>query len=156
MCPVEKTPAVRVANGGEIYVPDLAMWEDLFRAGTFRGRKLFAPDMRNLIRMHLDLARSYPELSLAFQALPKHQEFWLVCMLLDTHAGLQRVHIERLTCAVCGWFGPTANPMVPDLYYGIADRSEVMRTVEIHPVLPCPQCRSKLPRHPIWVQPLSD
>jgi hypothetical protein len=148
--------STQVVNGQEMYVPDAATWEILFHTGSFQGRALFAPDMRDLIRSHLDLAHRYPEFSLAFSGVSALKHFWIVCMLLKTPFGAQRVHIEYLTCPVCNWYGPTANPMVPDLYLGTTDRWGAMKNAERHPVLPCPKCNSKLPRHPVWVQPLAD
>lgn len=57
-------------------------------------------------------------------------------MLLRTRFGLQRVHIEHLSCDVCGWYGAPANLMVPDLYFGVADKWELMRSAENIPFCP--------------------
>ena len=82
--------------------------------------------------------------------LPDHS----FLLLLKTDSSLQRVHIEHLLCEVCAWYGATANPMLVDLYAGVQNVWEVMRNAERYAVLPCPKCGSKLPRHPIWTEPL--
>ena len=146
----------QVVDGQEMYVPDLSTWELLLRTGTYQGRRLFAPDMRDSIRIHLDLSNLYSEFRLAFNMFSALKDSWIVCMLLETPLGLQRVHIEYLTCPICGWYGPTANPMVRDLYIGTSDRWGTIRKAERHPVLPCPKCNSKLPRNPIWVEPIAN
>lgn len=147
---------IQIVNGGEVYVPDAATWEQLFHSGTFLGRRLFAPDMKDLIRMHLDLTNRYPEFSFGFLKYSPLNTSWIVCMLLKTPLGMQRVHIEQLVCPICKWYGPTANPMIPDLYIGVSDRWGAMNQAAKYPVLPCPKCKNELPRHPIWVQPLAD
>ena len=144
---------VQIIDGQEVYIPDDKAWETLFQTRVFQGRTIFSEDMRDLVRIHLDLSHRYPVFALAFHALPALRESWLILMLLQTPSGSQRVHIEHLKCDVCGWYGPTANPMVSDLYIGVPDSLNVMRSAERHLLLPCPKCASKLPRHPIWTEP---
>lgn len=144
---------VQIINGEEMYVPDLQDWETLFPTRVYQGRRLFAEDLSALVKLHLDLSRRYPAFALAFRASSPLKKSWLICMLLQTTSGPQRVHIEHLKCDVCAWYGPTANPMLPDLYIGIPDKWDLIRAAERHPVRPCPKCGSKLPRHPIWTEP---
>lgn len=147
---------VQIIDGQEVYVPDVQAWETLFQSRVFQGRTVFSEDMRDLVRIHLDLSRRYPAFALAFRTLPALKESWLICMLFQTPSGPQRVHIEHLKCNVCGWYGPTANPMVSDLYIGVLDSWAVMRAAERHPVVPCPRCGTKLPRPAIWAEPLEE
>ena len=121
--------------------------------GGFRGKPAFLESLKDLTEYHVNLADRYPEFVCSLVDRKVFHDY-LYIMLLKTPYGLQRVHIEHLACDFCHWYGATANPMIPDLYFGVADKWEVMRRAERHPVLPCPRCGSKLPRHPIWTEPL--
>jgi hypothetical protein len=147
---------VQIIDGGEMYVPNLQTWETLFQTRVFQERTVFSEDMRDLVSNHLDLSRRYPEFALAFQAFSPLKESWLICMLLQTMSGPQRVHIEHLRCDVCGWYGTTANPMLPDLYLGVPDRRSALDAAAKQPEVPCPKCGTKLPRPAIWTEPLTE
>lgn len=145
----------QVVDGREFFVPDIADWPYFLAGGQFQGKSVYSEGLADLLAQHAELARRHEELFLSFRAFTAESEHFTVCMLLRTARGLQPVHIECLECEECGWSGNTANPMVADLYIGFADPFAAMRSAEAYPVLSCPKCGSKLPRHPIWIEPLS-
>ena len=138
----------------QLYIPDREGWRHLLQGESYAGKTAFPENIRQAVEYYLELTDKYHLFILSFHDIAVFSKYHSVCMLLRTDTGLQRVHIEHLKCDVCGCYGATANPMILDLYFGVADKWEVMRRAERHPVLPCPRCKSKLPRHPIWTEPL--
>lgn len=142
-------------DGQAVYVPDAGSWESLLRRRECAGSSFAVEGLEHWWRWTLDFVRRHREFAIALYraGLPAFKLSPLV--LLRTRTGWQRVHIEHLQCEVCDWCGATANPTIPDLYVGTPDRWGALKEAERHPVLPCPKCGSKLPRHPIWTEPLT-
>lgn len=145
-----------IVDGETMYIPDEKGWANILQDMVFAGTPVFLSDMRDWLKPHIEFVQHYPELEMALYDPKAFKPFWFTCVLLKTEYGWQRVHIEHLLCEVCGWYGATANPMIPDLYDGTSDRWAAMDDADKHKVLPCPKCGNKLPRHPIWVEPISN
>jgi ankyrin repeat protein len=147
----------KIINGGPVYLVEPGEWDDIVRTGQFLGEKAEAAmHLQKAVESWSELARDYPEISTGLHR-SGHERFGLMpIVLLEIGGGLQRIHIEQLTCEVCRWSGVTANPMMPDLYLCIPDQFRHMRDAEKYPVLPCPACGAKLPRHPIWIGPVKN
>lgn len=61
---------------------------------------------------------------------------------------VQRVHLERARCSLCGWRGRIANPDAAVIYIGSSGHSENGREVEC-----CPRCKTHLEQPAIWLEP---
>ncbi len=140
-----------LVDGEQLLLPSRAAWRQLLVDPVIDGAPFAVPD---LLRHNLLVTCLYDELVLALQQSGGRQAKWLPIVLLQYVDGWQRVHLERLTCNTCGWQGMTANPTIMDLYLGVPNRKVAEDRAWQHPVVPCPQCHSTLPRRPIWVQPL--
>jgi hypothetical protein len=143
-----------IVDGQTVLIPTAEGWRRLQEQQDIEGLNLGSPDTVQWIWGRLEFVQQYPEFTLSLYRPGPGVQAWLGLVLLETETGWQRVHIERLTCVVCGWAGKTANPLLNDLYVGVPDKSAALEAANRHPVLPCPRCKSKLPRHPIWVEPL--
>ena len=73
---------------------------------------------------------------------------WMI--LLSAAHGRQRVEVEQVACESCSMSVCLANPTLPDLYVGLSNLYDLLdRTWEM-PTVPCPVCRSVLPRRAVW------
>ena len=81
---------------------------------------------------------------------PKKIRQWLV--LLATATGLQRVHLERVTCDNCRALVDIANPTTADLYEVLAQENEALARAWRQPPVPCPKCGATLGRRAIWAE----
>ncbi len=102
----------------------------------------------------LEVVNQYPELFLGLACISVFKS-WIPYVFIKINSYFQRGHIETLTCNVCSWRGKTINPMVIDPYLGNEINQyhfTLMKLAEKFPILPCPNCDSKLPRHPIWIE----
>jgi hypothetical protein len=143
---------VQLVNGQEMVIPDSVGWNKLRHQPEVDAVPLGVQD---ILWPLLKLVDQYSELTLALYRPGEYAKQLIPCALLLTPTGWQRVHIERLTCSVCGWDGKTANPTIPDLYAGAPNEREAFESAWRMPTAPCPRCGSKLPRHPIWVEPFA-
>lgn len=146
-------PHINIVNNGIVYLPTQEEWQEIFTKNEFFDKKVRSrTGLDKWIEYRLELSKKYPELQLGlFQyGLEKFGLSPIVILKIDND--LQRVHIEELTCEYCDWHGETANPMLSDLYK-IGTWLVETRKAERFPVLPCPKCNNKLPRHPIWIEP---
>jgi hypothetical protein len=144
-----------IVNDQTVYIPTEEGWAELLQEPVLEGVEAWSFYVEDMLKYQLDLTRKHSGvLRLCFYIPNTKQELrgWLFCLLLRVFDGWQRVHMERLTCENCGWFGLTANPLVSDLYFGVLDSVASLRQTYKYPVLPCPQCESKLPRYPIWIE----
>lgn len=142
---------VETIDGGEIVVPNEEGWAELGERPEVDGRAL-GRTMLDWVAATLQVVRRHPEMTLGLYVPGPGFPEWLPIVLLQLGTEWQRVHLEWLTCTACGWHGWTANPTLSDLYAGVADRRAALEKGWQHPVLPCPRCGSKLPRHPIWTE----
>jgi hypothetical protein len=143
-----------IVDGETMYIPDEKGWTYILQDMVFAEIPVLSTNMRDRLKSRLEFVQRYPEFEMGLFDPKAFKPFWFECVLLKTECGWQRVHIESLLCEVCGWYGATANPMIPDLYMGTSDKWAAMDAADKHKVLPCPKCGSKLPRHSIWVEPL--
>ncbi len=143
----------QVVDGQELLFPSHEQLEQIVKDGTLDG-KPWRSAFLNEIKHVKPCVLKYPELSIATGTAGIWDD--IIYTLVQIGEGIQRVHLERLTCEVCGWQGMTANPQIIDVYFGVPkeiDTFELMRYArKQYPVIPCPTCQSKLPRHPIWVE----
>ena len=101
-----------------------------------------------------DLGLLYSELYLGLAQISPLKK-WMPYIFVKIDSYFQRGHLETLTCNFCNWKGNTINPLVIDPYIGDGinqDCSTLMKLAEKFPILSCPNCGAKLPRHPIWVE----
>ncbi|HJU38500.1 MAG TPA: hypothetical protein VJ724_02935 [Tahibacter sp.] len=147
--------AREIVNGGEVLIPlDLSV-DNIEQMGLVDG----APGLATYTRASLPRALGHVSrdphnlmLSLVGGGGPRSRP-WQHLILLRRSGHWQRVHLETLTCGVCGWRGLTANPALNELYFGtINEMDELSKALDIAP-LPCPRCNSKLPRQAIWIDP---
>ncbi|MEH2048815.1 hypothetical protein [Nostoc sp.] len=139
-------------DGQEILFPSPEDWETLRLNPLIDEMPLAVLD---LLWSGLEFTQKYPELHLGFGKLSMREKKWMPYIFVEIEADFQRVHLETLTCNSCNWGGNTANPMLIDPYCGDGinqDHFTLMRTAERYPVLPCPSCGNRLPRHPIWLE----
>lgn len=141
-----------MVNGGSLLIPDAEGWKQLRIDPSIND---FPLPTQTWIWQKYAFVQRYPELSLGFIE-PTYPSPWSPCVILNTEVGLQRVHLERLTCTVCGWSGVTANPTDSTLYLFVAETDRALQEAFTHPIVPCPRCGSRLPRHPIWTEPLPE
>ncbi|MBD2731175.1 hypothetical protein H6G96_33880 [Nostoc sp. FACHB-892] len=151
-----KKPSIKhtCIDGQEILFPSQMDWETLKLNPIIDDRPLAILDS---IWSALEFAQKYPEIHLGLGKISSGKK-WMPYIFLDIESNFQRVHLETLTCSFCNWRGKTANPMVIDPYFGDGinqDHFTLMRAAERYPVLPCPSCGNRLPRHPIWVEPVN-
>lgn len=79
---------------------------------------------------------------------PRGSVLWL--LLFETQTGLQRVHVEHVSCGRCGGLVDVANPTVPDLYWASPKEKEALERAWAQPEVACPKCAAKLGRRAIW------
>lgn len=134
-------------NGQTVYTLNTQAFEFLIKEPVIEGQAISAKDviydMMNFIRQH-------GSFYLAFYTLGIKGK-WNFCLLFEMNSKLQRVQIESVKCKECNWEGIIANPTIPELYYGCPDRWGALDEAYQIPIVHCPQCDSKLPRHAIWV-----
>lgn len=137
-------------NGQQLLHPSAAEWADLLRNGVLRGRQL-SPTFLRSAQQILPVVVQYNELELTILDLDGRYFFPQVLLCLTAYK--QRVFLERLQCQVCEWAGLTAEPLGMDNYLGLPlDLQNQLRQQALTlPLLPCPICGAKLPRHPVWV-----
>lgn len=143
-----------IVNTGVVYFPMTNEWQEIFAKHEFFGKKIGGlPNLEELYRYMLKFSEKYPEIRIGLYR-PGLESFGLSPIaILKIGNESQKVSLRQLTCETCGWMGDTADPMIPDLYFGTPNKFDEMRRVEKFPVLPCPKCNSKLPLHPIWTEP---
>src|SRR4028118_1359208 len=145
-----------IVNNGIVYLPSQEEWREIVEKRKFFDKKIrFGDDSNKWVEYRLELSRKYPELQLGLFQYGLEKFGLLPIVILKIDDDLQRVHIERLTCENCGWRGETANPMLSDLYK-IGTWVEETRKAERFPISPCPKCGNRLPRSPIWTEPLTN
>lgn len=155
MCIDDSQIRKEVVNEQTLLIPTSEGWKRLHEHPEIEGLGLGSSDTARWLWGRLEFTQQYPEFSLSLYRPGPGIEAWLGLVLLWINGGWQRVHIERLTCERCAWTGKTANPLLNDLYVGVPNKDRALEVAHEHPVLPCPICQSKLPRHPIWVEPTS-
>jgi hypothetical protein len=141
-------------DGQQILFPSQMDWETLKLNPIIDDRPLAILDS---VWSALEFAHKHLEIQLGLGKISIGNK-WMPYIFLDIESNFQRVHLETLTCSFCNWRGKTANPMVIDPYFGDGinqDHFTLMRDAERYPVLPCPSCGNRLPRHPIWVEPVN-
>ena len=137
-------------NGQQLLYPSGVEWTALLRRDVLRDRHL-SPTFLWAVQRLLPVVAPYPELRLTI--LDLDGRYFLPQVLLQPAAYTQRVFLETLQCLVCEWSGWTANPLVRDNYLGLPLdlQNQLLQRALTLPLLPCPVCGAKLPRHPIWV-----
>jgi hypothetical protein len=138
-------------NGQEILFPDKEDWKYLFCNPLIDNMPIALLDSVKLV---IGFSEKYPEINLGLGLISIWKK-WMPYIFLTINSNFQRVHLEKLTCKICGWQGMTANPMIIDPYLGDGinqDYITLMKYAEKYPILKCPQCNSSLPRHPIWIE----
>lgn len=136
-----------------VLIPNEQGWEILKVDPFIDGIELLSEGTRYLLWKDIEFAQKYSEFTVALFKPSEIFNKWMPLVLLHTQLGYQRVHLERLMCNECGWQGQTANPLISDLYLGVPNSWKALKETEKYPLLPCPRCKSKLPRYPIWVEP---
>lgn len=139
----------KIVNGQLLIVPDENGWKQLQLTPMIDGYPIA---VLTLLWKDYVLVQPYSELAIGLIPPFRYSKVWLPCILLRTERRWQRVHLERLTCESCMWQGYTANPMDPDLYLDVPDWHSALKRALKHPTVPCPCCKSTLPRHPIWTE----
>ncbi|MEH2218451.1 MAG: hypothetical protein V7K72_15295 [Nostoc sp.] len=138
-------------DGQKILFPSQEKWETL-RFNPFIDDMPLA--VLDLLWPALELTQKYPEIHLGLGKISNFKR-WMPYIFLEIESNFQRVQLETLSCGFCNWRRKTANPMDTGLYCGDGinqDRFTLMKAAERYPILPCPCCGDRLPRHPIWVE----
>lgn len=137
-------------NGQQLLSPSAIEWVQLLRSGELNGRQLSPTFLWSAQRL-LPVVANYAELSLTILDLD-HRHF-LPRLFLQLAERKQRVFLEILQCLECEWSGWTAEPLVADNYVGLplALQNQLLQQALTLPLIPCPSCGAKLPRHAVWV-----
>ncbi|NJN12709.1 MAG: hypothetical protein HC815_34060 [Richelia sp. RM1_1_1] len=140
-------------DGQMILFPNEEAWKILQSEPVIDGITL---RVLYLLWSILEFVQQYHELHLGLGHSSQKCKDWRPYVFLEIDSNLQRVHLERLQCSYCGWKGMTAYPLDVDIYLGdgVTEKTfDLLRNAEKYPVLPCPKCGERLPRHPIWLEP---
>jgi hypothetical protein len=142
---------VETVNEGMMVLPNPSAWEELRADPQIDGASILTPKLA-WASVHFCNKHSACFAVGLYQYGPS-QKKWAHCVLYRVGEAWQRVHLERLSCADCGWKGMTATPLLSDLYLGVPDKEKVMQLAAKIPVVQCPVCGGLLPpRHPIWAE----
>jgi hypothetical protein len=148
-----KKPVMReISLDNQLFLaPTQVEWAALLADGQLRGKPLSSTFIRTA-ELCLTVAATHSELSVLILILDNRFLFPKVFLEINTYQ--QRIFLERLTCAVCGWSGMAGEPLVQDNYVGLSnDAYQTLLKIALQfPILPCPVCSTKLPRHPIWLE----
>ena len=141
----------RSVDGQRMLFPQPAAWDALRNFPVIDEVPLGVED---LLWTLLETVNMYPELSLGLGRLGPAAKRWSPYVFVEMLDGLQRIHLECVTCNRCGWKGLIGNPTVVDIYLGVPGRDAALRRGWKQPVVACPHCHGELPRHAIWVEPV--
>jgi len=147
------TDTTHIVNDGVVFIPAPTEWAAILENRVYLDRKTPSGDFfEEWVKHQLSLSAKYPEIQVGLyqHGLEKFGLFPIVILKIDGE--LQRVHLERLNCESCDWSGYTANPMLSELYDYASWLAQARRS-EKFTIRSCPRCNSRLPRHPIWVEP---
>jgi hypothetical protein len=143
-------PIVRV-DGADVVLPEDAAWRRIEEApGAYLDG--WPVDVRDLLAALRWFVRAHRGAFALALYRPGPWGEWLPLVLLRRAPGWQRVHIEHVRCARCGWWGATANPTVSDLYLGVPNQTAVLAAAWALAPAPCPACHAPLPRRAIWAE----
>lgn len=138
-------------NGQKVLFPSQSEWMTLKISPLIDNIPIGVQDS---VWSALEVVDKYLELYLGLAQISVFNS-WMPYIFVKIDSYFQRGHLETLTCNLCNWKGNTINPMVIDPYLGDGinqDHFTLMKLAEKFPILSCPNCGAKLPRHPIWVE----
>lgn len=141
-----------VVDGQQLFFPTIDQILEIQKSSEIDGKNLTQGFLTTIERV-LPYIIKYSELEFAIGNSGHWQHFPYI--ILKIQHNQQRVFMEELTCIKCNWHGMTCNPNEIDNYLGVPKNIspyQLMRYANRYPILPCPVCSSKLPRHPIWVE----
>ncbi|TMV50636.1 hypothetical protein FE783_08045 [Paenibacillus mesophilus] len=144
-------------DGQMVYLPNMMDWKKLIGDNPIiDGEYLLPPNSestKKILLRNLEILCRYPEMSVVFCRQYPTRRRWSFINLIKLKEGkLQRFQLEHLTCESCGWNGYSANPTIPDLYWGLPSEKAVLDAAWKIPKVNCPYCGRGLPRYAIWVE----
>lgn len=108
-----------------------------------------ADAMARWLRESVGFVLQHDDFLLGYRVVGRRKSsLWL--LLLKVADGLQRVHVEHVTCVQCDARVVSANPTIADLYAGLPNKQEALERAWRRPVVRCPRCGGALPRPAIW------
>ena len=139
-------------DGQSMVMPLAAQWPALLAQRALEGVALCSANTQALLIQMVSCAADHPATFRVglFLAGRSHSSWTAVLLCLHSDAW-QRVHLEFVQCPTCAWRGAAANPTEPSLYFGNADAQMLLRRAWQLPRVPCPRCKTELPRPAIWV-----
>lgn len=139
-------------DGQQLFFPNLRQWEEILEKRNIDNSEVGDLLIKEFFRIKYVLEK-FTNIKLAFGKVGDWNHFPYV--ILNINNNYQRVHLEIIKCSSCYWEGMSANPLVTDLYLGVAkefNEFELMSKAKNYPLKSCPNCKSKLPRYPIWLE----
>lgn len=144
-------------DGEEVFFPDEVGWVELGRDFTIDDHSLTSPSLLKWTWDRLEYIAKHPEFVLGLRQRQKPGPNSLnPIVFLVLGSRFERVHLEFARCGTCEWSGTAATPIVVDLYLGLPNRQELLKSTYLLPEAPCPRCGTQLPgyRHYIWTEPV--
>ncbi len=139
-------------DGQQLFFPNLRQWEEIAETRNIDNSEVGDLLINEFFRIKHVLEK-FTYVKLAYGKVGNWNHYPYV--ILSINNNYQRVHLETLKCNSCSWVGMSANPLISDLYLGVEKKNnefELMSRAKNYPLKSCPNCKSKLPRYPIWVE----
>ena len=134
-------------NGKNFIFPNASYFKKITKEKALLGSTIGQFD---LFKKDFKLVEKDNDLIIGFYFFLR-QKCWMHNVFLRLKSELYIVHLEKLTCEVCGWNGSSANPLIADLYFGMNDEFELRLKASILPQSRCPGCNNGFSRHSIWL-----
>jgi predicted RNA-binding Zn-ribbon protein involved in translation (DUF1610 family) len=135
-----------VIDGQTVYLLHPNLIERILLGKEVNGIKVNALD---LVENMMVFIKENPEFSLVCYLIG-HQPRWMFCIVYQLDDTWRRVQIENVICNNCGWKGMSANPSIPELYFGVPNEWETLKKAASTQF--CPQCSQKLSRDSLWTK----
>ncbi|GGF88164.1 hypothetical protein GCM10010912_36790 [Paenibacillus albidus] len=133
-------------DGQLVYLIDPSLNESVISDKEINGIKVYSVD---LVRDMMIFIKENPGFSLICYLIGQ-QRRWMFCIVYRLENTWRRVQIENLVCNKCGWKGISANPAIPELYFGVPNEWDALKKSSA--AQSCPQCAEKLPRDSLWTK----
>lgn len=104
------------------------------------------------LKQMFQFAESREDFCVSIHKWKGDNDIWIPCMLSYVNGTWKRVHIEKIRCEHCGWYGNIANPTLPELYFSLYDSTKALKEAWNLPEKKCPVCKRKLNRYAIWTE----
>lgn len=136
-----------ILDGELVIFPMENQWLNLTELDTIQSHAIFDLDIaKKLFR----LMRARPQLRVGLRRMGGRGKWTYICFISIDQLGLQRVHLEYLTCDKCKSNVWSAYPLAYDLFIGTYSADDLYTRAKSLPMVNCPICGAKLPRASIF------